>query len=382
VQIVGEVADIELGREGRTVLRLDSGKEIVADRVVLALGNYAPADPPMADGGAALATARYIRDPWRPGALEVASPHAPVLLVGTGLTMIDVALDLRSRGRTAPMHAVSRRGLLPQPHRQSGVPPTFEHRPPQIETGPATVRHYLRAVRAHVRHVAPNGVDWRDVVTALRPITSTLWRRLDTRERARFLRHLRPFWEAHRHRSAPRPAALLARMIAEGDLTVHAARLVALRAAPDSIEVVLRRRGQASEERLVVGAVVNCTGPQSDLRHLDDRLVKALRARGLIRADPLGLGLEVADDGAVLDAGRRPSRVLYHVGPLLRARDWEATAVPELRSYAAATAATLIGSLVLERRVRGGTSTDPTRIPPGATARRVDAELQVRRMQG
>src|SRR5262249_5552012 len=155
------------------------------------------------------------RDPWTPGALEVVSRDRPVLLIGTGLTMLDVALDLGSRGRIAPMHAVSRRGLLPLPHRPTGVPPTFEHRPTDIETGPPSVRHYLPSVRAHVCRMAAEGVDWRDVVTALRPITPTLWRRLDTRERARFLRHVRPFWEVHRHRAAPRPAALLARMIAE-----------------------------------------------------------------------------------------------------------------------------------------------------------------------
>jgi uncharacterized NAD(P)/FAD-binding protein YdhS len=335
-RIVGEVTGAVPTDDGRALVRL-GGERIAADRVVLAVGNYAPAHPPIADR-TFVGHPAYVGDPWLPGALEVVRRDAPVLLIGTGLTMIDIALDLRARGRTAPMIAVSRRGLLPLAHRDHGAPPDPLALPSALVDGPHTAHHYARAVRAWVGELAARGIDWRDAFVALRPATAGLWHRLDARERARFLRHLRPFWEVHRHRAAPRPAALLARMIRDGELEALAARLVAIRPGPGGLEVELRRRGQAEAAALSVGAVVNCTGPCTDVRDLDEPLVNALRAQGLVRPDPLGLGAEVDADCALVDAGGRPSRLFAVVGPLLRARDWEATAVPELRVHAARVA--------------------------------------------
>jgi uncharacterized NAD(P)/FAD-binding protein YdhS len=306
---------------------------VVADRVVLAVGNYAPAHPPLGDP-AFIQHPSYVGDPWLPGALEVVRRDRPVLLIGTGLTTLDIALDLRARARTAPMLAVSRRGLLPHPHRDHGGPPPPLAVPRELFDGPRTAYHHARAVRAWIRELAGRGIDWRDAFVALRPVTAALWQRLDTRERARFLRHLRPFWEVHRHRAAPRPAALLGRMIQDGELQPIAGRLVAIDPADAGLLVRLRRRGQSGLTALAVGAVVNCTGPCTDVRSLDEPLIDALRAQGILRPDALGLGAEVDAGCALVDAAGRSSRVFAAVGPLLRARDWEATAVPELRVHA------------------------------------------------
>ena len=87
---------------------------------------------------------------------------------------------------------------------------------------------------------------------------------------------------------------------------------------------------------------MNCTGPSTDVRRLGDRLLDALRRRGLAVPDPLSLGLEVSDELALLDTEGRPSESLFLVGPLLKARFWEATAVPELREHAARVAERLL----------------------------------------
>jgi uncharacterized NAD(P)/FAD-binding protein YdhS len=83
-----------------------------------------------------------------------------------------------------------------------------------------------------------------------------------------------------------------------------------------------------------VGTVVNCRGPAGDTRRLDDPLFAHLRAEGLLRTDPLGLGIDTSDSGALLGRDGHPSATRYYVGPFLRARAWEATAVPELCRYA------------------------------------------------
>ncbi|HZF48380.1 MAG TPA: FAD/NAD(P)-binding protein [Polyangiaceae bacterium] len=344
-RIVGSVIDIEPA-EGGMVARvgLADGQSLRVDRAVLSLGNYAPAHPRLADMRFC-ESPRYVRDPWQPGALDSVPTDQPVLLIGTGLTMLDALLSLRARGVEGRVHALSRRALLPQAHRSPGAPPTFEHLPPDLAAGPPTALSYLRAVRSHVKRMAKEGVDWRDVIASLRPSTPALWQRLSVAERARFLRHLRPYWEVHRHRAAPEPAAALRADIAAGRLAVHGGRLISLHDRGDCMVAAVRLRGSDAVSTLEVSAVVNCTGPESDTRTLDEPLIAALRARGLLQPDALGLGVETSPAYALMDAERTPSRVLYYVGPFLKVREWEATAVPELRVHALRLAETLRATL-------------------------------------
>lgn len=341
-RIADEVVDIEpVGHKGR--LHLKSGRAVLADRIVLALGNYPPADIPIPDRRF-FATPRYIRDPWAPGALQEVPGDQPVLVIGTGLTMLDVALEL-SEGRTAPLTILSRRGLIPLPHRGHGSPPSYAHLPPGLVACEPTAVDYLRAVRQHVRILETAGVDWREVVASLRPLTTRLWQALETRERARFLRHLRPYWEVHRHRVAPELARAFEALRARGAVEIRAGRVLDLQDVNGEAQVTLRARGSPKTERLSFAAVVNCTGPDGDIRALDDPLIRQLLGRGLARTDALGLGLEVKPNLSLVEAGGQGSALLSLVGPLLKGALWEATAVPELRVHAARVAARLHDTL-------------------------------------
>lgn len=336
--VADEVIDVladDAGSRARVVLA--EGPPIPTDAVVLALGNYLPSNPSLGDA-AIFRSPAYVRDPWAPGALDGIAADAPLFLLGTGLTMVDVALELQSRGHTAPMMAVSRRGLLPQPHRPAGAPPSYAHLPPDlVACGPRAVE-YVRAVRRHVRHVSAAGVDWRDVVASLRPVTPRLWARLDDVERARFLRHVRPYWDVHRHRMAPELWQGVQAMVQSGGLTIRAGRLIRAAEHASGIRVEYQRRGQHALETVEVARLVNCTGPESDVRRVQDRLLSALLVSGQISTDALGLGLRVTDSLAVVRADGSPSPAISLVGPLLKGRFWEATAVPELRVHAAALA--------------------------------------------
>jgi uncharacterized NAD(P)/FAD-binding protein YdhS len=239
---------------------------------------------------------------------------------------------------------VSRRGLLPQAHRSPAIAPTFAHLPPDIESIEPTAKGYLWSVRRHVRRCLEEGIDWREVIASLRPITPRLWERLSVVERARFIRHIGPYWETHRHRMAPELATAFRALIEQGALVAHAGRIDRFEVDDDHVDVTLRPRGAATQRTLRVTWVVNCTGPNANLRALRDPLVDALRRDGLVHPDPLSLGLEVSDDLALLDARGAPSRVLHYVGPFLKARYWEATAVPELREHARRVAATVARS--------------------------------------
>lgn len=326
--------------DGRYTVLVASDRTIQADAVVVAIGNLPPSIPSTIDDSLA-SSARFIADPWAPGALDRVTPGEPALLIGTGLTMVDVGLHLLEDGLTPSAYAVSRRGLLPHPHRPHGQPPSYGHFPPDLIACPPTASAYLAAVRAHVERLERSGVDWREVIGSLRPLTPRLWMTLPVAERARFLRHVRPFWDTHRHRVASHVWDRLAQQRVKGRLSVRAARLGASVISDEAVSVTLHPRHGTPETRRF-GTIINCTGPESDLRRARDPVLTSLLQSGLAMTDEFGLGLRTTADGALIGTDGTSRGSLCLVGPLLKGQYWEATAVPELRVHAARAAATIL----------------------------------------
>jgi len=342
---VARVVDARAAPEGGAELVLEEagGRSVLAaDRVVLAAGSYSPADPPVPDAAFFAGDSRYVRDPWAPGALDGVDRERPILLVGTGLTMLDIAQELHGRGVAAPILALSRRGLLPRPHRSPAAPPRPVELGAALLAGPWTARRYLREVRRAV--AAHPDVDWRDVLASIRPVTPALWAALPLAERARFLRHLQPYWDVHRHRAAPEIFSAVEALLREGRLRIAAGRLLRLEAGRDGVTVRFRRRGERTAEEVKVGTVVNCTGPSGNVAALGEPLFDTLLRQGVLTPCPLGLGIRTDSGYALVDREGVASDTFFHVGPLLKADHWESTAVPELRVHAARLAARLRGA--------------------------------------
>ena len=322
-------------------VRLADGATHDADALVLATGNYPPARVPGLP--AALDTApAYVADPWAPGALDRLPDSGRALLLGTGLTMVDVAVSLAAARPALALTAVSRHGLLPRAHRDDDAPAAADASAfaAALPAGvPARVLlHEWRAwLRAHA------GVDWRDAIDALRPRSAEFWRAWPLEERRRFVRHLRAIWDVHRHRIAPQVARRIDAAIASGRLAVHAGRVRVVGAGTDGLDAEIALRGGTGRLDGRWDAVVNCTGPDTRLERLPDPLLRGLAAAGWVRPDPLGLGLAVDDDGRALMRTGGTAPGLYYIGPLLRGDAWEATAVPELRTRAARLAAARAG---------------------------------------
>lgn len=335
----GQVIALRRDDDG-PALTLADGRTLPAARVVLAVGNSPPALPAGLPP-ALLADPRFCNDPWH--GIPPAPPDAEVLVLGSALTAVDLALGLRGAGHRGTVHLLSRHGLLPHPHRPTPRAPT--PRPPDFTRWPATARGTLRAIRRAVREHERSGGDWRDVIADLRPITQALWRRLPPEERDRFLRHLRTYWAIHRRRLPAEAADAIADMRASGRLQVHAGRIEHLSLTPGSIALVVRPRGGGARLRLAVDRIVNATGPAGDPRRTDDPLLHDLIARGLLVPDPLGAA--VADDGALIDAAGRPSDWLFTLGALRRPQLWETTAALEIAPQAEALARRLLVDLAV-----------------------------------
>ena len=254
--------------------------------------------------------------------------------------MVDAVASARQRGFSGPILAVSRRGLLPQVHAATASWPA----PDVPVAARGSLPHLLRFVRDEVRRAAAVGVDWRSVIDALRSASIGLWRGLPLAEQRRFLRHVRAYWDVHRHRMAPPAAEIIARERASGGLSLMRARVMAVEDQAGHARVTLRERGADAPRVVNVQRIIDASGV-GRVADTNDLLLRRLIARGLIRPDALGLGLAVTDDLAVVAQLGDASRPLWTLGPLLRGTLWECTAVPDIRGQAADLARTVAARL-------------------------------------
>lgn len=329
-RLTGEVRKIEVDGQG-AVLRFTHGPRIRVDQAALCIGNLPPASP-VERRIARACHPRFLANPWQTGGLAAVGEQETVVLVGTGLTMVDVTLDLQSRGHRGTVTALSRHGLLPTAHRPSAP----LERAVDWQQVPASALALLRSIRATIK----DG-NWRSVIDSLRPHTQALWQRLPLAERRRFMRHLKPYWEIHRHRLAPEVAERLERLKVEGRLAVVAGRVREVVAGPAGIRVMVRERGQKGVHAIEAGWIVNCSGPALDYEGAGDPLLRSLFKAGRLRPGPLALGLDVDSEFRLIDANGLPSPRLFAIGPPLRGVLWETTAVPDIRRQCAELAETI-----------------------------------------
>lgn len=309
-------------------LELALGRSLEADAVVLAVGLSPPAAPGRLIAGVREA-ANYVAEPWATDLDRL--PDGEILLLGSGLTMVDVALSAASP--TRQLTALSRRGLLSRTH--------GEARPAAAAPGlPASPREALAILRRHA-----DAVGWRAAVDSVRPLTPAIWRSWPLEERRRFLRHLRPWWDVHRHRMATRVGARIGALMESGALAVRAGRLERLRAVDGGFEAEIRPRGATEARTERYAAVVNCAGLTGDLDAAGAGVLADLARSGLLARDPLGLGVLTDSDLRAIGADGRAVPGLYVAGPLTRWANWESIAIPDLRGQTAELAKVVLADL-------------------------------------
>ncbi len=344
VEVINDEA-VELSADEKH-LKLASGRTIDINRLVLATGNFQP-NQVVANVSVTNSDA-YFNDPWAPEALAGLSTHDNVLLIGTGLTMVDLAVQLNAAGHQGIITAISRHGLLPNKHRvfnrlegattESTLPSVF----------PTKVREVFSTIRAACEKAGTTSdADWQLVLNQLRPHTQSIWIGLDATDKKRFLRHARPLWEVLRHRMPPEVAAVIESMREDYRLRIVSGRLLTAVVSGNSTIVTMRLRRSRRVQTATYRRIINCTGPNIDLRATSDRLIQSLILSGSIVPDELGLGLQLDQHGYAMHANGKRSESIIAIGALRKGQLWETTAVPELRLQAAQLAEQIVRTTII-----------------------------------
>ncbi|MET0618298.1 MAG: FAD/NAD(P)-binding protein [Luteibacter sp.] len=314
-------------------------EEAHVEAAVLAIGSLPPR-PLAGVEDAAIASGRYVTDPW-PFLATATDDDRPlrVLVIGRGLTAVDVLLELSAHWPNAHFNALSRHGKLPEPHLAAASAPSGDSTE-LIEAmkDDVNIRQWVR----RLREAAGQADDWRTVIDSLRPHTQELWRGLPATERARFLRHARWAWERARHRMPPQVARTVAALEAEGRLERGRGRMRAVRLSQAGALDVVHALPGGGESTDAYDLVIQTVGLNTDTQRTDHRLVRQLVVDGLVRPDTLGMGFQAVPDGHLLDGNGKARPNLFAIGSLLRGTLWESTAIPEIRKQAQSVANMLL----------------------------------------
>jgi uncharacterized NAD(P)/FAD-binding protein YdhS len=328
-----EVIDVQVDADS-TLLTLDNGQRLRGNFAVLATGMFPAARTPQTHSSGVNAAAV---DPWDVATMRRLDPRSTVLIIGSGLTMVDAVVSLEQAGHRGPIEIFSRHGLLPHVRRQ---PPAWDD---FLAADPAlrSPRQLLRELRRQCSIAQAQGIDWQAPLDTVRANIGRLWSQASEREKRQFVRHVRPWWESHHHRSPPLSAQLVARLHEEGRLRIRAASFKGLVPAQSGVTIAVRQRGEQTLTQVTGAALINSSGIEYDWRRVARPLPQQLLKRGLIQPGPLALGIAADASGAVLDAQGQVSARLFAMGPPLRGMWWESTAVTDVALQAKALASKL-----------------------------------------
>ncbi len=309
-------------------VRLANGTSVVGHAAILAVGHEERPSPDQA----------YAVRPGGPEDTPL-DADAPVLILGTGLSMVDTWLALENAGHRGTITAVSRRGLLPSAHRK-GRPIRLDRADIPLGT---ELSYFVSWFRNLIRATEKAGGDWRDVVDGLRPFNQLIWQNWPATAKRRFFEHTKAWWDIHRHRMAPEIHARVTKAVADGRIRLIAARVAEVERDEHGLTATLQLRHTTRLETVRATRVYDCTGIVSDLSAGSNPVVRSLIDRSLARPDPLRIGLDVGQDCSIISGNGAPSERLFAIGPLTRGAFLEIDAIPDIRIQCAGVAKHLAG---------------------------------------
>lgn len=323
-----EAVDAEM-TNGKATVYFSFSPPVTVDKVVIASGNETP-DRPNIENMAFYQSKNYFGNPWQHESVNHLPPEDDVLIIGNGLTMVDVVIGLREKKHKGKIYSLSPNGFKILPHR-----PVVPYRDLMDELQPPyDLLKLVKLFRKHVKILRSQNLSAETLVDSMRPLTQTIWQSWTFREKKRFMYHMRHLWGVARHRLPMPIHQQIQQYILDHSLEIVAGRILNITEDENGIDVLFRRKNTRKPDGFTVKRVINCTGPKSDISKVDKPLFRNLISRNIICPDEMKLGINALPDGTIINADGRQSTGFYSIGSLLKGILWESTAVPELRVQA------------------------------------------------
>jgi uncharacterized NAD(P)/FAD-binding protein YdhS len=326
IRIDEAISIMDFGKRKTVVFA--SGNALHADHVILALGNFPPADL-FATHNPVQNDPRYFASPWSDRVYSDIKGDEDILLVGSGLTAVDIVLGLIVRKFRGKVTMLSRRGVFPLPH-------DLTHQAISI-TVPEN--YSPRKMLLWVRYLMRKNpeVPWSVIIDGLRPYTQKIWLQWIVSDKQYFLKKIRPYWEIARHRIPSASSERLNNMMEKGQLVLKKGTIEEASVSSNGIEILYRSESGLNSQ--VFQKVINCTGPESNYRKVRFPIIVDLTARGKVKIDELGLGIKCTPEGSIINDQGEVEQGIWCIGPMRKAVLWETTALRELREQSSALAA-------------------------------------------
>lgn len=329
--IQGEIIDIEKENE-QYILSLQNNKRIKTDSVILAVGNFLPADPVLKNMDYSYSP-NYFRNPWDNEINHSLKRTDDILIIGTGLTMVDKILDTYHQIHKGKIYAISRNGYLPFTHYPCSRHQKYPDYTEELLQA-STTQELYSIIRRHIDAGIKSGIDWRVVVDTIRPSLPKIWDGLSLREKKTFLRRVGSLWTVVRHRIPVICADIIHLLKDKKQLQIVGGRILEIIETDKGFTVAYLDKKELIRKEIQVQKIINCSGPQLNPANTDSLLLKNLLNKGMICVDELGLGLNALHDGRLLDKNNQVVPDFYTIGNGLKGILFESTAIPEIRVQA------------------------------------------------
>jgi len=343
--VTDEVTDVNFDTTQDAYAVLSGGNIQLFNYLVFATGNEPPAEVFKPEETAGL-NGHYIRNPWITDPFKGIIGSEDLLIIGTGLTMVDHVVSLHKRGHTGKIFCFSRNGYLPLPHTDAHQNFVFE-----FNSQPKQLHDVFSEVRKNVAVAGRKNIQWQNTLDAMRGKTSRIWKLMSLDARQMFLKRLRSFWEIHRHRMPPLSAETLSALVEAGQLQLLSGRSAGVESTNGKVVFRYLPKGSKEAHSITVHRVINCTGPSGDYLKSDNSLLKNMLNKGWMKQDDLKIGIVTGVRGEIIQNNGVVLQNAFSIGPLRKATEWESTAIREIRMQAEETAAYISSRIELNHEV-------------------------------
>jgi uncharacterized NAD(P)/FAD-binding protein YdhS len=300
------------------------------DKCVLATGNELPGKPKNIESEF-LNSDRYYNNPWDVDYHKI-DKSLPTLIIGNGLTMVDIVLNMRDNHYYQKIISISPNGFNILPHRNFGF--TYTGALANIEF-PISLLELITLFNREMKNLKKFGVSPEPIIDALRPNTQKIWQQFTSDEKAKFMTRVRHLWGVARHRIPFVSYDTIMKEQVNQQLNILAGKITSVQENKDGIEVKIWDKRTKREVSVMVGAIINCTGPETNITKSNNVLLNQLYAEGIINQDPLFLGISTnCKNYKTLQKNGAENQNIYAIGSLLKGELWETTAVGDLRVQA------------------------------------------------